>query len=223
MMEAEYTVVKATTNGDQSVDLTLMSGAVNDTLDEGEQKKYMVNGKDYYVDLMFVNEKYVKFNINGELTAKLEVGEFGVLADGTILGIVDSTYQAYAGGIHQAEFYLGGQVLNLRDNNVTDNNSSHKVKINEENIDGLDIIIDAQVGKSEFTLYQIKVNMIAQDDYFMGVGKTLSDAIEEAGDDRKLLFPEWDMHFGSYNLNGNKISEIYLITPKVCVTTSKKT
>lgn len=62
--------------------------------------------KDYEVTLPYTDGRYAKFTVNGVSTSMIAVGGADVLADGSEIGVVKITYQNYAGGVQQVEFYL---------------------------------------------------------------------------------------------------------------------
>ncbi len=187
-----YSIVEATrphANDQRSVKLTLMAGASRDTLLEGEAGTYMVKGKEYEVSLSYVDATKAKFTVNGETTNKLAVGETYVLADGSEIGVSEVLYQAYAGGVHSAEFYVGAQKLELRDDNITLSNAgSYAMKVGSEDIDGTDVLITGTDDNTVATLSTIEVNMTAEDDYWVGSGAKLSEVIAATGEEKEVLF-----------------------------------
>lgn len=117
----EFTITKAenTTTGTRggSTVLTLMSGAVQDTLETGETKTYTINGKDYEVTLMLVTDvtpPEAKLIINDETTSSLTADETFTLKDGTDLGIKE-VLPTKTGDVVQnlVEFYLGAEKVVL--------------------------------------------------------------------------------------------------------------
>jgi hypothetical protein len=179
------------------IKLTLMSGTIKDTLLEGGSKKHVLN-KDYNVKLFAVTSSDAKFVVNGETTTALKAGETFVLSDGYTIGVSEILYQAYAGGVHSATFFLGAEKMVLQDNDVTNDkgDTSLKVKVGTEDIDGTQVIIRGIDDNSQFKLNAIEVNMTADDDYFVGSGEKLSDVITAAGEDKDVLFTKnWDIAY----------------------------
>ena len=118
-----YTIVTAT-NESAGSKLVLMGGAESSTLNEGESSSYEVDGSTFDVELVFVDADEAQFIINGESTGKLQDGETEVLSDGsTNVGVTDILYQDYAGGVHQASFFIGADKLEIANNS--------KMKLNE--------------------------------------------------------------------------------------------
>lgn len=56
-----------------------------------------------------LDERYVKFEVNGEKTSKLNEGDSYTLANGAVLSVNEILYQAYAGGVHAAWFCIDGE------------------------------------------------------------------------------------------------------------------
>lgn len=188
MMGKSYNIVRAM-NG-SNIELTLMSGSIRETMNEGDSKTYTIDGKDYEVTLQSVatygSTEKVKFKVNGELTSALADGDTYKTADGTEIGISDITYQNYAGGIHAAEFYLGADKVYLKDNN--------ELEVNGETINGADVMIDSTESGGDIAIHSIAINMTAQDNYWVPAGKKLSENanLNEPG----LLFTQnWDISF----------------------------
>ena len=78
MLGTTYTFVD--TNIDTALDditVELLGGAIYDILEEGEEKTYTLNGKEYKVEVMIVEDTTptVTFNINGEVTDQHVDGE----------------------------------------------------------------------------------------------------------------------------------------------------
>ena len=185
------------------VTLTLMSGAASDSILEGESKTYTVDSKEYEVGLTFTSSSnQAKFTVNGEATTLMDEGDTETLSDGTVLGLSEVLYQDYAGGVHQADFFLGADKLELEDDSINTTGSSDELKVNDETIDGADVEIQGSVldvvtsssDDGELEIDIITVNMTAQEDYFIAAGETLSAQPELA--EKELLFTKnWDMRF----------------------------
>ncbi len=200
-----FNIVKAKSaqNGPGKVTLTLMSGSEKDTLLEGESKTYMVKGKEYDVNLLFTDSSNrAKFTVNGETTPLMDEGDTETLSDGTVLGLSEVLYQDYAGGVHQAEFFLGADKVELEDDDITATGSSDELKVNDETIDGAEVHIRGSVNDNstsatddgELEIDTIFVNMTAQDDYFIGAGETLLGQAELV--EKDLIFSQnWDLRY----------------------------
>ncbi|MBU0470090.1 MAG: hypothetical protein KKA62_01475 [Nanoarchaeota archaeon] len=217
MMGKTYDIVKAVSGNANSnqVTLTLMAGSVSETLLEGEAQTYTVNGKPYEVSLTFTDSSdRAKFVVNGEQTPLLDEGDTETLSDGTVLGLSEVLYQDYAGGIHQAHFFLGADKIVLEDDDITDTASSDELSVNDETVDGSDITITGSINDNatsttddgELEIDTIVINMTAQDDYFIAEDETLLG--QEELDEKDLLFTQnWDIQFkGMTDEKTNEIS-----------------
>src|SRR3989338_3731351 len=204
-MGKTYNIVKARSaqNGPGKLTLTLMAGSEKDTLLEGESKSYTVKGKEYDVNLLFTDSSNrAKFTVNGETTPLMDEGDTETLSDGTVLGLSEVLYQDYAGGVHQAEFFLGADKLEMEDDDITLTGSSDELKVNDETIDGAEVHIRGTVNDNstsatddgELEIDTIFINMTAQDDYFVGAGETLLGQPELV--EKDLIFSQnWDVRY----------------------------
>ena len=198
MFGKEFTIVQArrqTTSGG-GVKLVLMGGAVRDSLVLGDTKTYTIDSKDFEVTLDFVDTNSAKFTINGETTRDMVDGDTDKLSDGTTIGISEILFQDFAGGVHSAEFFLGAQKIEMKDDNIENGNtaSNYEVKISDETIDGAAVRIEGQDDNSTFKLDKIVVNMTADDDYFIPAGGKLSENPQL--DEPELLFTKaWDVEY----------------------------
>ncbi len=191
-----YSIVQArrlSTKGG-GVKLILMGGSVKDTLLEGDTKTYTIGGVDFETTLDFVDSNSAKFTIKGESTRDLLEGETDKLSDGTTVGVTEILYQDYAGGVHQAEFFLGAQKLEIKDTNIGDTASSNELKVDDETIDGSNVWVEATDDNSTFKIDKIVVNMTADDDYFIPAGGKLSENPEL--DEPDFVFTRgWDIEY----------------------------
>ncbi|MFH2028339.1 MAG: hypothetical protein ABIJ08_04335 [Nanoarchaeota archaeon] len=186
MFGNKYTIVKArrTVNGpNATVELTLMSGAVKDTLQEGETKTYTIDGKEYEVNVPIITDTgttYVKFVINGETTKALQDGQSDKMSDGTEIGVREILPNE-AGDVSQdiVEFYLGAKKLLLKDTIIADAASSDTVEYNNENIQEAAVIIRGSNTSSLLKIESIEINTTAEDDLYLAAGGKLSSLMDE--------------------------------------------
>jgi len=189
-----YSFVQAEKLSGNGVRLTLMSGAVAATLGIGESETYTIDGTDFEAELTFIDDDKCKFLVNGESTGNLVDGETHRLADGTEIGVSEISYQDYAGGVQECEFFLGANKIELEDSDITDVLSSHRLEVNEETIEDADVIIRGSNTTSEVEIDTITVNMTADDDYYVGPGESLSEQPEI--DEPEVIFTNnWDWDF----------------------------
>lgn len=76
------------------------------TLLEGESKDYYLGSKKYTIKLVYTDNTYAKFTVNGKVTTKLITGEVYTLDDSNKLTVTEVLYQSFAGGVHSATFNL---------------------------------------------------------------------------------------------------------------------
>ena len=105
-----------TDNSTANLKLDLMKGALKPTLEEGETGTYKINGKDYEVTALIIddtNDK-VKFKVNGEVTDSMVAGDVYKTCDGTLIGVREILPNE-AGDVTQdmVEFYLGANKIVL--------------------------------------------------------------------------------------------------------------
>jgi len=173
-----YSIVtaKRTTTLGSNVELTLMGGAIKDTLTEKQTRPYKDSaGKDYEVTLSYVDATSAQLTVNGKQTRKMNKGDTDKLDDGTNVGISEILFQNFAGGIHSATFFLGAQKLFLKDTDVTDKVSSNNIKVDDKSVTTAPVIIEGTDNNSTFKINRVTVNMTADDNYFIPAGKTLSE------------------------------------------------
>src|SRR3989344_2275063 len=194
IMGQDYSVVlarRASLGADlnqNGVKLTLMGGSTRDTLLEGEAQTYTVGDKAYEVTVSFVDTDEAKFIVNGESTNKLKVGETYTLSDKSEVGVSEILYQDYAGGVHQATFFVGAQKMILQDQDISAiGTGEKKITIGSEDIDGSSVFITGTDDNTTFTISTIEVNMTADDDFFVGMGEKLSDVIANTGEEKEVL------------------------------------
>lgn len=199
MFGKDYNIVQArrtssTTSAGANVKLVLMSGAVHDTLNEGATKTYIIGGKDYEVTLSFVDKDSAKFTVNAQGTRDLLDGETDKLSDGTVIGVSEILYQDYAGGVHNAEFFLGAQKVELKDTDIRDVVSSTALKVGDDTIDDALVVIEGTNDNTTFKLNRIHINMTADDDFYVPAGGKLSENPDL--DEPQVLFTNnWDFEY----------------------------
>ncbi len=210
MLGKPYTIVTARRNGNKpgNVTLTLMGGAVRDTLLEGSTKTYTIDSTDYEVTLDFVDSNSAKFTVNGDASRDMLDGDTDKVA-GVTLGVSEILYQAYAGGVHTATFFLGAQKLFIKDTSISDTLYSNELKVDDETIDGSYVSIEGSDDSATFKIDKIVVNMSADDDYYIPAGGKLSENPELSEPD--LLFTRgWDIEY--QGLSDEPFNEIRIKT-----------
>ena len=218
MFGKEYTIVLARRMGTQyndQVKLTLMGGASNGNLLEGESQTITLAGKSYDVALTYTDSTYAKFTVNGEASNKLAVGDTYKLSDGKEIGLSEVLYQSYAGGVHSAKFFLGASKLVMQDSNISDSLSSNELTSGSDTVSGASVFIQGTDDDTTFRLTTIAVNMTAQDDYYVAANKKLSEAIVAQDDKEALLFTNnWDMEYKGLEAKETHEIKVYSSTDR---------
>ncbi|MBS3133237.1 S-layer protein [Candidatus Woesearchaeota archaeon] len=194
MLGKTFSIVKArrsSANGN-SAELTLMGGAVQDTLNEGESKTYTIGGKEYDLKLDFVGTTTTKFVINGEITDSLQEGDTYTLSDKSQVGIKDISVQDFAGGVRKTEFYLGADKIFLKDTDVNAAGAgSQTLEVGSEKIDDTKVTITGTDDNTTFKIDTIELNITADDDIYIPAGGKLSGQLEEP----QVLLNAWDIEY----------------------------
>ncbi len=194
------------------ITVELLGGAIYDILEEGEEKTYDIDGKEYKVEVMIIEDvtpATVTFNINGEVTDQLVDGETEILKDGTLIGISDiilnEAGEAGLGDI--VELYLGATKLELRDTNYTDSERdsatalgfNQGVEIDEETIEDAFVQIKGNELNSgeKFEIISIKYRLTGDalpgyKDVYVAPGKGVREYLDEP---QGMLGLEWDIKY----------------------------
>ena len=194
MLGKSFSIVKArrTSSSGNSAELTLMGGAVKDSMAEGESKTFTVKGKDYEVTLDFVGSTTAKFMVNGEPTDSMSEGGTFTLADKSQIGVKDISSQEFAGGVRKVEFYLGADKIFLKDTNVVNAGAGSAVlEVGNEKIDDTKVTITGSDDNSTFKIDTIQLNITADDDVYIPAGGKLLSQMDEP----QALLNAWDIEY----------------------------
>ncbi len=142
--------------------LELIRGALKLTLEEGETGTYTIDGKEYEVTALIIDDRNsrVKFKINGEVTYSMIKGDVYQLSDGVSIGAREILPNE-AGDVtgDMVEFYLGAKKIVLR--------GGDELSIDNEFISNVDITITNSSSGIKFELEKIQITWIADDDLFI--------------------------------------------------------
>ena len=182
IMGTLYTITKATFSA-TTAELTLMGGALSDTISEGETKTYTLQGKDYEVENIIVTDSgtiKTQFKINGVVTDEMQEGDTYTLDDGIDVGI-KTVLNNEAGDVtgDLVDFYLGADKIVIKDTTVTASSVDGTLHVGDEKMDEVTAGIKATNDSSEFKMETIKLNFTADDDYWFAPGEKLSEKLEE--------------------------------------------
>lgn len=199
----EYQIVAAAVRvaaapASTGVKLTLLSGSAGGTLTEGVPAAHTIEGKDYTVELIWIDDDEAKYDVNGQVTTKLKKGDTYTLADGLVLGISDILYSGKTGVDSKTTYWLGANKVVIDDSNITDGTprdiGAQSLVVASETIEDAKTTIIGSNTSSKLTIDSIFVNMTADDDFFVGVGEKLSKNSELS--EPQVLFTEnWDIEY----------------------------
>jgi hypothetical protein len=207
-------LINATGGADLTIDY--MGGAISAILGENDKETYVVDGKEYEVEVLVISETSnggegsVKFRINGEITDELRDGETDVLADGTQIGIRDILATGKDIQKSIVQFYIGAYKVSMRDYNTSD--SAYIMggtEVNEENIEdswtmmkgaftqgGFNTANSANpTENSVFEVSNVKYKLDADavlGDVYIPPGSGLREQLDEP---EGLLTPFWDIRY----------------------------
>ncbi|MCK4521538.1 MAG: hypothetical protein KAU20_03110, partial [Nanoarchaeota archaeon] len=148
---------------DSDKELELMRGALKPTLEEGETATYTINGVEYEVTALIIQDtgdEKVKMKVNGEVTDSLDEGDIYELADGTLIGIRE-VLPNEAGDVTQdmVEFYMGAKKITLT--------NGEELEMDDEDISNVDVVITTGSSSNKTTIEKIEFSWIADDDLFI--------------------------------------------------------
>lgn len=170
ILGTEYDITKVENITATETDVTLMKGAIKDSLSEGETKTYtindvdyeVINDVDYEVTVSLITDtgtNKVKFVVNGEPTDALEEDGTYKLDDGSSIGVREILPNE-AGDVTQdmVTFYLGATKLFLDDGG--------EIEMDDEDVDN----VRAYIGETQgdpMKLDEIKIAWVADEDLFI--------------------------------------------------------
>lgn len=197
------------------VTLDLLGGNVFDTLEEGETKTYTVNGKDYKVEVLIIEDttpNTVTFRINGKLTDQLLEGETEVLDDGTLVGVSDliNNEAGESGSGDIVEFYLGAHKLELKDTEYGDNSFESRVNIDNENIEDAWARIkinelDSTTAEIQSIKYRLNADALpGSTDIYAAPGKGVREYLDEP----QGMLGDWDIRYEGLDDTGVSVVKL---------------
>lgn len=198
-----FNIVEAQIRNNSRLTLTLMGGALIDTLNEGESKTYQLEDKMYELNVLIIadasnNRARVKFMINGEVTKSMNEGDTETLEDGTVIGVksILANEGAEKNGFDIVSFYLGANKIELTDNDYTDSSYDNNVEVDENKIDDAEVMIQAtwinEEAKITSISYKLKADSKQSGDLYIDVEDGLRNMIDEP---EGLLSRVWDVQY----------------------------
>jgi len=108
-----------------STQIVLLDSAERVILTEGDS----VTVGDKTVEIEYIEDGYVKFNVDGEITDKLADHGYEELSDGSYIVANEILYAAKEAGISKVEFSIGAGKMTFKD--------TEEIELNDEDVDGL--------------------------------------------------------------------------------------
>ena len=165
MLGKTYDIVDADAsgNGKANVDkLQLMGGALSTIMEEGEEKTFTVNEKEYKVKVSYLGgtTPEAKFIVDGEVTDAITEGNTDKLTDGTEIGVKEILIQNLAGEVDKVEFYIGAEKVTIE--------HKDKIELGGEDVDSITCDINATVsGSSNTEMAYIRLTWTPDEDLFI--------------------------------------------------------
>jgi hypothetical protein len=204
IMGTTYSIVETTVDtAANEIKLVLLGGAIYDILGEGETKTYNLDGKDYEITVMIIEDvtpATVTLDVNGEITKQLKDSETTTLNDGTLLGVSDIVLNeaGEAGSGDIVELYVGASKLTLEDLEYSDTVFEQRVEIDNEEITNALVSISAteQSSGKKLELSTIKYRLSADSlngvDIWVEPGHGVREYLEEP---QGMLGTSWDIRY----------------------------
>ena len=188
-----YTITEATKNGNQ-VTLRLLSGALSDTLREGEEKIYTLNGQKYTVKVLMIEdaERIVTLQVNNQNSGRRSMGDVETVA-GIPIGISKLLVSEAAEQEDQVTFVLGAQTLEFADRNVADDSFTQGVSVDGRSLANTFAKIQGSGDAAEYTItsiqYRLRAESLSGDNVFIPSGKGLREMSRYP----QTLLGDWDI------------------------------
>jgi len=205
MLGRTYTITEATKNSDQ-LTLRLLSGAISDTLREGEEKIYTLNGQEYTVKVKLIEDeaRAVTLEVNKQISGRRSVGDVETLA-GIPVGITKMLVSEAAEQEDQVTFTLGAQTLEFTDRNVADDSFSQGVSIDGRSLANTFVKIKGSGDDTEYSIsslqYRLRAESLSGDNVFIPAGKGLREMTRY----EQALLGDWDILYRGLDAARTKI------------------
>jgi hypothetical protein len=215
----EYSVFSTEHTAKDSISITLLGGSQEDMITGLNSKTYTVNGKEYEVEVVGVytrnDEAKVVFNVNGERTKDLAVGDTYAFEEGVEIA-VSELLQSTGPDNENADvvvFLLGAQKITLTDTNISDDNyNANPYKVAEKEVKDTYVKIkgsdDGLVAGGELKIDEIYVKFTPSKKHFVEPGKGLADIVTNKN---QLFTGSFDLFYNSYKEEGNDMETLDLV------------
>ncbi len=167
-----WTVVDATrpqTVREDSLKMILIGGGVPITMQTGDEAQTVeVDGVEHEVGVSSIYSTKAYVSIDGT-TKDINSGEIQAVG-GLLVGITSISTSSKETVADTVKFVVGGQRLEMRDNEIQDNQaSSHKLKVGSggSNVPNSELIIRGTDDNSTLTVTEIDINLVTDRSYYL--------------------------------------------------------
>jgi hypothetical protein len=185
-----------------SVKIVMLGGSDFDFLEEGKVKTYIVNGKEYQVEALLIEDVRpgtATFIVNGEITDQLNEGETELLKDGVMIGVSDIVINeaGEAGSGDIVGFYIGATKLELQDTDYTDDVYVQKVRVDNKNIEEAFVKIKgSEIASNEFEISNIDYRLIADPIHGLKhIYVSKGHSVKQYLDEPEGMIGNWDIKY----------------------------
>ena len=189
MLGKQFTIIK--TRHDYLGEIMLMTGVIEDRMEEGDSKTYTMNGMDYVVEVVIITDQtnpQVKFKINGETTDALLATETFKLADGTEIAVKSLEVNEEGDVVgDRVEFYLGAEIVTFRDRDFETADWGGTLTVGGEEIENIGVNIVGTFPDRDVAISEIEVRWTPDKDYYVPSGGKLSDNLDVYYKDQLFL------------------------------------
>lgn len=204
---AQDTVNNLTPQANWTVTIDLIGGAISAVLGENDAETYVVDGKEYEVEVLVISETSnngegaVKFKINGEITDELGDGDTDVLVDGTQIGIRDILATGKDIQKSIVQFYIGAYKISFEDTATQNDLNAIQAgtKVNEETIEDSNLTISGEFTdvnqREDYRVNFIRYNLFGDailGDMYIAPGTGVREQLDEP---EGMLTPNWDIRY----------------------------
>lgn len=187
-----YTITTATTTG-TVLEITMVSGAASDFIEEEQTKQFTLGDKTYTIQVVSIEDstKKVKLNVDGKDITDMVKGDIRLLDGGEYVGIA-KILTSTGGAKDMAEVFIGAKVIKLKDKDHTDTIFEEGVTINKEAKTSAFVSISASKAGTSMAISKIKYRLTALDDVYAKAGETLSPYL---GAQNGSMLANWDIKY----------------------------
>ncbi len=215
LLGRQYQIATASVS-DGTAKISLMSGAIGDSLNEGETKKYQLDGVDYEIKAVLISDgspSKVTLKINDEETKELEDGDLFFTKNGVAIGIEDVLNSEAGETADSIRIFIGAEIIEFQDG-YADSTFTNGVSVDEEIIDAGTVSITGQKIGDEFEFSSLKYRLKADAAEGSGVYVMKNHGLREFIQEPEGMFGGWDIVYGGMKGSKGSTSSVIDIKPR---------